>query len=612
MGLQLAQAFISVRGDASKLSGDLNAAKPGVENAAASLQSAIGGIQTALFGVAAAMAAIKGLDVAGKFEQTTIAFETMIGSAEETQQVLADLTEFAAKTPFEMPQIEMAARGLIMFGERGDELMETLNILGDASAGTGTDFGMLALIFNQVRGVGKLLTQDFRQLTTRGVLTLQDLAAYFGVTTAAAQDMVSKGEVSFEDLRNILKKASEEGGRFANLMEKQSTSYLGLTSTLKDNIGLVVRAMGEALLPIAKKVVSFINKLADAVREWINNNRVLFGTFVKIGTAIGLLFTMLGTIIAIKVAVLVASGAFATMWASIIGPAGIAVVAVAALGVALVQLYGEGDTFGEKMEDIFKNKIPSVMKGAEFAARHLGLTFELAAVDISIAFVKFIYKPLDEILGKLPGVVGAFAGMAAGIQAWLENIGNSFLNLKNQLGALTAGFAAWSREIMLGNFKGAGQEFADAYNSAMKMAVQPKMVDIEKRMRLTAKNVEAGMKIIMDAMGLGGAADLLDELRAERERIALELVLEEIKMKQEEDKEKKEKEEPPPEVSAKGMAGRYGFLEYSKKLQDMLLKGDDPAKKTAKNTEKANAQLEDIKDGVRKLAIIAPLAVFAK
>ena len=80
---------------------------------------------------------IKALMSAGQFEQTTIAFGTMIGNAEETKKTLEDLTEFAALTPFEMPEIEQAARGLIMFGERGEGLMDTLRLLGDAASGMG-------------------------------------------------------------------------------------------------------------------------------------------------------------------------------------------------------------------------------------------------------------------------------------------------------------------------------------------------------------------------------------------------------------------------------------------------------------------------------------------
>jgi tape measure domain-containing protein len=274
---------VAIRGDASRLPSDIKSAQPGVEAAVGGIVASIGGIRSALLSLTGVGAAIGAVFKAGKFEQTTIAFETMIGSVEETKRTLASLTEFAAKTPFEMPEIEQAARGLIMFGERGQELMKTLNTLGNAASGTSTDFGMVALIFNQIRGVGKLLTQDFRQLSSRGIISLQDIAKYYGVTTKAAQEMLSTGKISFEDLKKILESLSQEGGRFANLMERQSKSLLGLWSTLKDAIGITARTIGQELLPTAKEFVGVAIKLTEGIRSFVQEHGTLVRNLIRAG-----------------------------------------------------------------------------------------------------------------------------------------------------------------------------------------------------------------------------------------------------------------------------------------------------------------------------------------
>jgi tape measure domain-containing protein len=287
MGIELARAFVTVRGDASRVGSDLNAARPAIESSVQGIVQSLGGIRGALMSIAGASAAIGAIWKAGKFEQTQIAFQTMIGSASETRTTLAALTDFAARTPFEMPEIEQAARGLIMFGERGDELMDTLKLLGNAASGTSTPFGMIALIFNQVRGVGKLLTQDFRQLSTRGVLSLQDIAKYYGVTTEAAQQMLSGGKITFEDLKGLLRSLSSEGGRFANMMEKQSRSFLGLWSTLKDDLGITARQIGDVLLPTAKDLVQLMIMGSSAVRNWIQDHKALAEIIIKLAAAWG-------------------------------------------------------------------------------------------------------------------------------------------------------------------------------------------------------------------------------------------------------------------------------------------------------------------------------------
>lgn len=264
MGLELARAMVMVRADTSQLPSDLESAKSAVSAGLAGIHGAMAGV---LGGISALGAGFirSGIASAASFEQTQIAFETMLGSAAETEKTLAALTSFAAKTPFEMPEILQAARGLIQFGERGDELMNTLKFLGDASAGTSSRFGDIALIFNQVRGVGKLLTQDFRQLSTRGVISLQDIAKHYGKTTEEAQKMLSTGKISFKDFANVLEGVSKEGGRFANMMEKQSGSLLGLKSTLNDAIGILGRFVATPIAEMFKPLVKFAIIATDAV-----------------------------------------------------------------------------------------------------------------------------------------------------------------------------------------------------------------------------------------------------------------------------------------------------------------------------------------------------------
>jgi len=282
VGLQLAKAFVLIRADKSKLASDLKGVQKETESAMTSIGSGVGARMTAMIGgLAAGFGVLKSMNLAGQFEQTTIAFETMIGSAEETKKTLADLSEFAALTPFEMPEILQAARGLIQFGELGDEMMETLEMLGNAAAGTSIPFGFLALVFNQVRGVGKLLTQDFRQLSIRGILSLQDIADHFDVTREAAQKMISTGKISFEDVRAIFKGLSEEGGRFHNLMERQSRSLLGKWSTLKDTLNIISRTLGEVLAPVAKDFLTGVITIAENIRVWVDENGNLLKSFGK-------------------------------------------------------------------------------------------------------------------------------------------------------------------------------------------------------------------------------------------------------------------------------------------------------------------------------------------
>lgn len=241
------------------------------------------------------------LAAAAKFEQTTVAFSTMMGSTEKATDLLGRFTEFAAATPYSMPEIEQVGRGLIMFGEDSNSLMNTLKMLGDTAAGTASSFNMIGMIYNQIRGVGHLLTGDFRQLASRGVISLQDIAKHYKTTTAGAQEMVSRGKISFEEFRTIMMGLTSEGGRFSDMMKKQSETASGLKSTFEDSVGIAFRQVGEELIPVQKLLYKFGIELTavfgnmdpvakKAIAGFLGISTVVAGTVASLA---GLSFTVI-------------------------------------------------------------------------------------------------------------------------------------------------------------------------------------------------------------------------------------------------------------------------------------------------------------------------------
>lgn len=251
---------------------------------------AVGAIISGVFGGIGYMA----LQSAGRFEQTTIAFETFLGSAEEARRTLSDLTRYAAETPFTMPQILAAAGQLMQAGERGRELIKTLKMLGNAAAATSTDFGLLALIYNQVRGAGRLLMQDFRQLSTRMIVTEKDIAKFMGVSVAEFKRLMSEGKVTFEHLRGTLKMLSSEGERFYNMTERQSRSLLGLWSTVTDNFNILMRQIGQEAVPVVSKFLKFLIRLMENFETLPEPVKKAAAAFLGFGTVAGSVIGGLG------------------------------------------------------------------------------------------------------------------------------------------------------------------------------------------------------------------------------------------------------------------------------------------------------------------------------
>lgn len=333
---------MAIRGDSTGLSSDLQNTQSTVNS---SMMSIAAGASSIMLSFAAFGKDIikQGIGSATQFEKTTIEMETLIGSAKETKTLMADLTDFAVKTPFTMPGILQVTTGLLQFGERGKELMNTLQMLGDASSGDAMKFQMLGLVFNQIRGVGKLLTQDFRQLSTRGIISLQDIAKHYKKTTTEAEKMLSSGKISFSDFRKILSGLTSEGGRFYNMMVKQSQSVGGLTSTLEDAWGIAVRTIATPMIPYYKGLLNVLIECANWIESFTRNG----GEAVSMALAGSTAFAILGGT--------VSSAAFAmklfgiTTRGALIGSGiGIFIIALGA-GIGILTSYLMKSTYAQEL-----------------------------------------------------------------------------------------------------------------------------------------------------------------------------------------------------------------------------------------------------------------------
>lgn len=232
-------------------------------------------------GVALTSLAVSSIKAAADFEQTQIAFETMLGSEEAGLDMLKQISDFAKKTPFTIGEVEEQTKKLLAYGIASEEVMGDIKTLGDIAAGVGTEkLPQLTLAFGQVATAGKLRGQEVRQFTEAGVPLLQALADTMGKTTTEIQEMTSAGEIGFEDVRKAMESLTTEGGRFEDLMAKQATTVQGKFSNLQDTFILIKRDLGTAFIPaISELADTFLNDLLPAVQPLIP---VMTEVFMKI------------------------------------------------------------------------------------------------------------------------------------------------------------------------------------------------------------------------------------------------------------------------------------------------------------------------------------------
>ncbi len=235
----------------------------GVKNITLSL-----GVMTAAFGAAGAAMGFF-LNKAGEFEQTEIAFETMLGSVELAAKALQDIKTFTQTTPFELKDTLIGAKRLLAYNIEAEKLIPTLTSLGNIAAGVGRErLPFLILALGQVKTATKLRGQELRQFTEAGVPLISALAEQFGKKESEIFSMVSKGQVTFEDVEAAITKMTTGSGKFANLMQKQSKSFLGIWSNIKDTLNLLSIEIGQKLLPVGKKYLKL-------TLDWLKANSKL-------------------------------------------------------------------------------------------------------------------------------------------------------------------------------------------------------------------------------------------------------------------------------------------------------------------------------------------------
>ena len=219
------------------------------------------------------------INVRGEFQQLSIALETMLGSKAKADDLMAQVVDLAAKTPFTLTQVGQGAKQLLAFQVSQDDVIDTLTRLGNVAAGVSVPLDQLIRAYGQVKAKGRLQGDDMRQFTEAGIPLVNELAKSFGVTEAQVYKLVETGKVGFTDVQNVIKGLTDEGGMFFNLMEKQSKSLTGMVSNLSDAWDRMLNDIGTSNEGILAGGISSLTDLVNNYQKVIDITKVLVSTY---------------------------------------------------------------------------------------------------------------------------------------------------------------------------------------------------------------------------------------------------------------------------------------------------------------------------------------------
>lgn len=231
------------------------------------LTGAIGSVTTAL-----GAGAVAGMKYNASIETYQTSFEVMTGSAEKAAEVIDRLKKVGAETPFELPDLADTTQLLMNYGLTADEAMDKMMMLGDISQGSADKMSRIAMAYGQMSSAGKVQLEDIKQMIEAGFNPLQEISETTGESMASLYDRISEGTLSVDEITASMQRATSEGGKYYQSMQKQSQTFDGMISTLKDN---AQQLLGDVVQPISD---SMVNTLLPAAIDSINQMSNAFQT----------------------------------------------------------------------------------------------------------------------------------------------------------------------------------------------------------------------------------------------------------------------------------------------------------------------------------------------
>lgn len=221
------------------------------------------------------------IEATGKMQQLQVALSTILQDKSKADQLIADIVQFAAKTPFNLDDVATGAKQLLAYGSSADNVVNELSMLGDVASGLQIPIGQLIYLYGTLRTQGRAMTVDIRQFAGRGIPIYEELAKVLGVTKDQVGELVKEGKVGFKEVEQAFKNMTSEGGKFANLMESSAGTWPQRLSNIEDTLFQKMNEFGNKY----KEVFEFgIGTAEDLVESLDDVLSVMGGLIAAYGT----------------------------------------------------------------------------------------------------------------------------------------------------------------------------------------------------------------------------------------------------------------------------------------------------------------------------------------
>lgn len=238
------------------------------------------------------------IQTGGEIEKQHIALQSILGDLQNANELFGQIKNLALESPFTFSELNQDVKQLAAFGVETDQLYDKTKRIADISAGLGVSFERLGLAYGQIKSRSWLDGKELRQLAYAGLPMLQKLADMYtrergkAFTTRDVRTMISKREVSFEDVDKIFDELTNKGGQFYQMQNTLSDTLLGRYLKLKDAWEIMLSGFARGDSVVGGTMKHILNSVTALVQGFDKLGPVILAAFSgvalkKVGFAIG-------------------------------------------------------------------------------------------------------------------------------------------------------------------------------------------------------------------------------------------------------------------------------------------------------------------------------------
>jgi len=252
-----------------KLKGRLDKSSKSLNKTGRSAKTAAGGFGALSKSIAPLLKALAVIGTAkfvlfqtAQLETQTKALEVLTGSAEKAQDIVQEIKEFGAVTPFKSSQLIEVTKRMKAFGFETENVVDITKRIADIAGTAGADIDGVALAIGKVQAKNKFMQEENIMLLEKGINVTKELEEITGMNGETLAKAMSKGEIGADKFVQAIVKATSKGGQFFEGASKQSDTLAGKFSTFVDNVETFAQNLGKIFEEPLKFILDELNKIA--------------------------------------------------------------------------------------------------------------------------------------------------------------------------------------------------------------------------------------------------------------------------------------------------------------------------------------------------------------